>query len=396
MVYAEDHPAHVDVLKAFSKFLYDHCKCDVKFAPWCVSEVNQDKLRWIMRSFENADYVIVVNSLSAYHQFKAGKRLRSPHDSPLADLFYPAINQIHHRVCLNSDYGKLINVCFEYTKSEHFIEEICAGAQYRLLKHLQELLCHIHHINQQTTKMKDVGLAFVEDISVLPEGQKVVDAIKEAVKYEKSNPRWFEMDFYDSGVECAENITAEDRKIIKSEYERNLQSMRDDMPTEDSISKIIENQERGIWNIPVENSVADIEPSMAYTYTGESLDIADDITRSFNVAADDNTRSFMEPSLIDDYPDIRSDCLSDQMQEINKKYFDDSPQQIVYFRNTPQENDGECISLGGVSVWGHVIFTGINVLMCYVIQWWFVNPGSDSPKSRYPGKKCGNRFPRPN
>ena len=174
--------------------------------------------------------------------------------------------------------------------------------------------------------------------------------LKKLCKYEKSNPRWFEMDFYDPGVECAENITAEDRKIIKTEYERNLQSVRDDTPTEDSISKIIENQERGIWNIPVENSVADIEPSMAYTYTGESLDIADDITRSFTVAADDNTRSFMEPSFIDDYQDIRSDCLSDQMQEINKKYFDDSPQQIMYCRNTPQENDSECISLGGVSV----------------------------------------------
>ena len=165
-------------------------------------------MRWIMQSFENADFTVVVNSESAYQQFKSGTRLYSQHDSPLADLFYPAINMIHHNVCLYSNYGKLINICFEYTNTHRFIREICAGAQYNLPKHFKDFLCQVHQIQMQTTAMETVGLAFVEDITVLPEGEDLVRYVKEASRYERENPLWFQKDYRVPAIEHEESLTA--------------------------------------------------------------------------------------------------------------------------------------------------------------------------------------------
>lgn len=203
LVNTEDHPKHLGVLKAFTHFLEKECRCDVTFAP--NSTIN-DKLQWIIHSMDTADFILIVNSPAAYLQYKAWTNNKAEiFYQPLTkagDIFGPALQQITDRIGRNRDVNKFISMQFPYTHDKFVIKELCLGTQYKIPTHLDEFLYHLHGLNRQQCKLEDVNLPLRTGIRLRPTGMILIDAINEAVSYEKSqtiqrNPS---LDNFDSGI----------------------------------------------------------------------------------------------------------------------------------------------------------------------------------------------------
>jgi hypothetical protein len=220
-----------------------------------MADIMQDKFRWVINSMDQADYTVIVNSITAHEQYKQWKSNGKKNSkifqgSPLADLFIPILNQTCIRLNSQSDYRKVIMVRFDYTPKEHTINDLNSGGEYVLMKHLQEFLCHIHQLEQHKTKMEDVGLAFVDDFTQLVEGSKLNEKIQKAREYEARFPRRMNSESStDSGLDSAESLAESDKQTIKKMYEENLQSSS--LPENmDSITDVINYQMLGNEDYP--------------------------------------------------------------------------------------------------------------------------------------------------
>ncbi|XP_061178843.1 uncharacterized protein LOC133187469 [Saccostrea echinata] len=333
LAYAEDHECHKEVVKAFASFMEKHCRCNVIFAPWRMSEIMQDKFRWVINSMDQADYTVVVNSFTAYQQFQHWKSNDIKHSkifqgSPLADLFIPILNQTCIRLNNPSEYRKFIMVRFEYTQKEHTITELNSGGEYVLMKHLQEFLCHIHQLGQHKTKMEDVGLAFVNDFKQLVEGAALDEKIQKAKAHEARFPRRMDSESSnDSGLDSAESLPENDKQTIRKMYEENYQSE----VKGDSITEVI-------------------------GYYGDSE--TDDYPgpRPCPSPEDHSDPTFHPPSVIDPTDDS-SEVLVEKMISINfQNGWFESTQTAKYDNENvdPDENfysdEESCRSIGGKSV----------------------------------------------
>nr|XP_034307292.1 uncharacterized protein LOC117682857 isoform X3 [Crassostrea gigas] len=327
LAYAEDHESHKDVLTSFANFLETHCRCNVIFAPWRLSDIMQDKFRWVINSMDQADYTVIVNSFTAFEQFKQwktnGKKDSKIFEgSPLADLFIPILNQTCIRLNNQSNYRKFIMVRFEYTSKEHTITELNSGGEYVLMKHLREFLCHVHQIDQQRTKMENVGLAFVDDYTQLPDGTQLKDKIQKAKEYEFKFPR--RMDSKMSNDSGMDSLTEEDKATIKENYEQN----------------------RYNWG----------EPTIQMEAVGDSITeiIANDFIREpDNSYEPPITRSDFHPPSDSVSFDETSGALMDKMLSLNFRNlgYEASEDFIEQDRDSESTFDGEsCISIGGRSV----------------------------------------------
>ncbi|XP_065938370.1 interleukin cytokine receptor-related protein 1 isoform X3 [Magallana gigas] len=327
LAYAEDHESHKDVLTSFANFLETHCRCNVIFAPWRLSDIMQDKFRWVINSMEQADYTVIVNSFTAFEQFKQwktnGKKDSKIFEgSPLADLFIPILNQTCIRLNNQSNYRKFIMVRFEYTSKEHSITELNSGGEYVLTKHLREFLCHVHQIDQQRTKMENVGLAFVDDYTQLPDGTQLKDKIQKAKEYEFKFPR--RMDSKMSNDSGMDSLTEEDKATIKENYEQN----------------------RYNWS----------EETIQMEAVGDSITeiIANDFIREPDISYEPPiTKSDFHPPSDSVSFDETSGALMDKMLSLNFRNlgYEASEDFIEQDRDSESTFDGEsCISIGGRSV----------------------------------------------
>ncbi|XP_048739142.2 uncharacterized protein LOC125653614 isoform X2 [Ostrea edulis] len=328
LAYAEDHECHKEVLNAFASFLKRHCRCDVIFAPWRMTDIMQDKFRWVINSMDQADYTVIINSITAYEQYKQWKSNGKKNSkifqgSPLADLFIPILNQTCIRLNNLSDYRKFIMVRFDYTQKEHTINDLNSGGEYVLMKHLQEFLCHIHQLEQHKTKMEDVGLAFVDDFTQLLEGSRLNEKIQKAREYEAKFPRRMNSETStDSGLDSAESLPESDRQTIKKMYEENLPS---NCPGNvDSITDVIHYQMLGIEECPASPHYSHLEDS-----------------------SDPNT--FHPPSII---TDDTSEVLWDKMFSLNlrNRGFESLPTSFDYHEDNNFSDEESCRSIGGKSV----------------------------------------------
>lgn len=327
LAYAEDHESHKDVLTSFANFLETHCRCNVIFAPWRLSDIMQDKFRWVINSMDQADYTVIVNSFTAFEQFKQwktnGKKDSKIFEgSPLADLFIPILNQTCIRLNNQSNYRKFIMVRFEYTSKEHSITELNSGGEYVLMKHLREFLCHVHQIDQQRTKMENVGLAFVDDYTQLPDGTQLKDKIQKAKEYEVKFPR--RMDSKMSNDSGMDSLTEEDKATIKENYEQN----------------------RYNWS----------EETIQMEAVGDSITeiIANDFIREPDISYEPPiTKSDFHPPSDSVSFDETSGALMDKMLSLNFRNlgYEASEDFIEQDRDSESTFDGEsCISIGGRSV----------------------------------------------
>ncbi|XP_064607488.1 uncharacterized protein LOC135471954 [Liolophura sinensis] len=207
LVYTDDHSYHQRAVKLLAKYLKKYCKCDVRYPAWCLQEIQtRGTITWVLQMIQEADYVIVINSEGAFKMNQARKDSSTPckfNDSPIGDIFTPAITNIIANFYKNKDYKKYIMVQFHYTDDKFQISEISPGYGYVLMKHFRELICHIHEINTENHDLTlSVCLPLQPDAHAqTEEGRELLQEINAAQAFTKAFPNWFE-DMYVTDEDC--------------------------------------------------------------------------------------------------------------------------------------------------------------------------------------------------
>ena len=140
--------------------------------------------------------VVIVNSEAGFRQYKASMSEivyeKILHETPLEDMFLPAMQNLHTDYYLKPKSRKLFKVAFPYTASEFVISDFNSGITYQLMTHIEDLFLNIHGLSKHSWRGKTtvVGINH-EDYTQSPEGFALEKAIREATEYFKQNPNWF-------------------------------------------------------------------------------------------------------------------------------------------------------------------------------------------------------------
>ncbi|CAG2239624.1 unnamed protein product [Mytilus edulis] len=346
IVCAEDHQYHVNAVEAFARFLDSHCQCKVVYAPWCLHEYLDGKFRWVINTIEKADFVVIVNSELSYHQFKSWKNKgdklwKSPDGSQTFDLYMSSVSQITKRILNVNNHFKCIIVHFNYTANEFSLDELCTGAEYQIPKHIHELMCQIHQMDNRRAGYDNIGF-FADLIGSTADGQHLSTCINWAANFEKQNPSWFNEYFengeqFDSGISSPSNSLGGETVIKRSSDGSADGHVRD--PHQTSSPKYNLRVCRSRQNSFEDNNFVD--------------NFSEQTQRTSDPSSDDFT--FKPPSDIED-EDILSQQLRQEIYDLNRRALESQYQNdiappyhpSIVFRGMSQEE--EIQSLGGQSV----------------------------------------------
>ena len=186
ILYEEDHLYHRKVVDKFAEYMQHHCYCDVMHVQL------HDATSWVHQDFQNADYVLIVNSKLAYAIYHRliTKNQEEQETMLLGDIKIPEINCILLRCLQESHNGKTVMVYFDYTSEGLVIPDICPGYNYKLMKHFTDLLMHIQKL-KRTDNLTQYDLPLDGKYYLKPIGKDLQRAIEETVSYERENPDWF-------------------------------------------------------------------------------------------------------------------------------------------------------------------------------------------------------------
>ncbi|CAC5409740.1 unnamed protein product [Mytilus coruscus] len=346
IVCAEDHQYHVNAVEAFARFLDSHCQCNVVYAPWCLHEYLDGKFRWVINTIEKADFVIIVNSELSYHQFKSWKNKedkfwKSPDASQTFDLYMSSVSQITKRIINVNNHFKCIIVHFNYTANKFSLDELCIGAEYQIPKHIHELMCQIHQMDNRRAGYDNIGY-FADLIGSTSDGQHLSTCITLAANFEKQNPNWFNEYFenaeqFDSGISSPSTSLGGETGNKRSSNVSSDGYVKDSHQTSPPKYNIRGYNSR--QNSFDDNNIVD-------NFSRQAL-------RTSDPSSDDFT--FKAPSDIED-EDILSQQLRQEIYDLNRRALESQYQNeiappyhpSIVFRGMSQEE--EIQSLGGQSV----------------------------------------------
>lgn len=178
LLFEDDHQYHKKVVDLFATYLTQHCHCKVMHAEWHLDAP------WVHQEMQSADYRIIINSHGSYLTYENSKQKKNP------SKMQASINSIHKSFLCDERYDKTVMVFFGYTDEEFVIPDICPGYKYKMMKNFPEFLMHIHNISR-TDNMRMYDLPLDGNHKQRPIGQKLLEAIEQATRYEKENPSWY-------------------------------------------------------------------------------------------------------------------------------------------------------------------------------------------------------------
>ncbi|XP_021376537.1 uncharacterized protein LOC110465195 isoform X2 [Mizuhopecten yessoensis] len=365
LVNTEDHPKHLGVLKAFSNFLEKECLCNVTFAP--DSKID-DKLQWIIRSMDMADFILVVHSSAAYLQYKSwtknnGELCYQPL-TKAGDIFVPALQQITDRMSRGKGVNKFLSIQFPYTADKFVIKELFRGNQYKIPTHLDEFLCHLHGLSHTQNRLEDLKLPVRVSIRLRHPGMNLIDAINEAAEYESMHS----IEINTSGEKFDSGIGEEETRPIGThngvDFNSNGYSYENTVFSNGNYDYAIQGETNS-------NQLSPESPTtpQAYEYVDMQLNqgpqrqmlpkkrteqeemwsppesLHEDLPAYLEVEGDNYSFQPHPPSQLGE-EDVQSTQLRDEIHDINRRYMTKQFQQLL---DINQEVD-ECESLGGMSV----------------------------------------------
>ena len=225
LIYASDNSLHSKVVHCLAAYLQAHCHCDVRFDQWSERKISEvSALDWILHQLKSVKNVVIVNSEAGFRLYKANMTEvayeKILHETPLEDMFLPAMREIRSDYYLKPKSRKLFKVAFPYTDPEFFISDFHSGITYKLMSHIEDLFLHIHGLSKHCWNGKTtvVGVNH-EDYTQSPEGLALEKAIREATEYFKQNPGWFS-DYYQERPRMDQSnvCSSVDKNWMKEEY----------------------------------------------------------------------------------------------------------------------------------------------------------------------------------
>ncbi|CAG5136257.1 unnamed protein product [Candidula unifasciata] len=193
IIYARDHQPHVQLVEALIAFLNVHCHCRViSLMPFDGDE--SEKYQWFLSRISSADYIIFLNSRAAESLIVAYLNMKLCRTKPASledDLFLLGVRYLMQSEIVREN--KLILVSFNGKCCQKYLQ---VSVVYTLPNDLLGLLQKLHNFSKENTEAYDKLLPlYVENIPSLPEGARLLSAIKAEEDFEESNPGWFPKKF---------------------------------------------------------------------------------------------------------------------------------------------------------------------------------------------------------
>ncbi|XP_046575076.1 uncharacterized protein LOC124283094 isoform X2 [Haliotis rubra] len=220
LMYAEDHKDHINVITNLATHLKKQCCCEVFFLRWFPREIQtMGAYEWILTHIDQADFVLIINSEAAFKLFETrhtNETLRRLDEGPEGDTFSLALTHVLTKSSEPWFFRKTILAYFDYTDEDFILKDVCPGVQYRLPKHFKEFVCHIHEMSGQS------GIDEMVDLEATSSGRQLLEAIRKAKHFQRSDPQWFDKRFFrqeDSGFDsistkCESPVGADDSVSI--------------------------------------------------------------------------------------------------------------------------------------------------------------------------------------
>lgn len=356
IVSAEDHVDHINAVGAFARFLYSQCNCNVIYAPWCLHEYLDNKFKWVIGTIERADFVIIVNSELSFYQYQSWKNKehfawKPPEPSQTYDLFTASINQITRLIISADNHFKCIIVHFNYTKGKFSLEELCAGSEYLIPKHVHELMCQIHKMDGRTASYNNGGY-YADLLDSTQDGKYLLQCIDKAAVFELQHPNWLSDYYrysngsqYDSGISSPSVSLEETRHSpCKIKLDNKNKHINPGISTQNNLNRnVVPRQESYEDNSHVRQMLPAYPDEIQISQPSCMLRTSD----PYSYNSEDPRDYFEAPSVIDD-EDIESRQLQQEIIDFNNRTI------ASQFYNTHgidlSEIDGEVRSLGGQSV----------------------------------------------
>ncbi|BFZ08874.1 hypothetical protein BsWGS_11913 [Bradybaena similaris] len=192
IIYARDHQPHVRLVEALIAFLDAHCRCRVISLMQCDCD-ESEAYQWFLARISTADYIIFINSQAAENLIVAylSNRICRTKGSTLEDDFF----QLGVKFLMNSEEVRENNLILVSFKGKSCQKYFQVSTVYTLPKDLLAFLQKLHNLKGNTKAYDDWLPLHVENIPNLPEGARLLSAIKVVEDFEDSNPGWLEKSF---------------------------------------------------------------------------------------------------------------------------------------------------------------------------------------------------------
>ncbi len=185
----------------------NNCCCEVVLDQWCMDDISQNKMDWIIRTLQEADKVLIINSYGAFARYQAKLASQKPDNlfkghhlervGPVIfdDIFITQLDIVTEQFRRHPDaYAKFMMAYFAYTSTKHVLTHISPFVRFELPRNLEGMAGYLHNIRppqsgESTHPLR--GINCDEYIGSV-EGRKLYEAMMAFTRFQKENPTWFE------------------------------------------------------------------------------------------------------------------------------------------------------------------------------------------------------------
>ena len=193
LIYINDHPKHLNVVKSFIDFL----QIDLGFLVTCelfeTKEIAKDPVHWMEKQFHDSDKIVVIWSPKATERWnKYGQD-----ENYQQDRFTPVLKQIRNALYYDQNRVKYYFGFFDYFSKEDIPPEFRNEKSFQLMREFEELYYRLNSIEQYreegVIKQEKAMLDHYIDLAINKVGHKLHKSIQEMMIFVEDNPNWYSL-----------------------------------------------------------------------------------------------------------------------------------------------------------------------------------------------------------
>ena len=214
LVFVNDHPKHLNLVKNFIYFLQGDLGFDVICELSQTQECSKDPVDWMDQRFNDSDKILVVWSPGAVERWKKYNQGEKFYQ----DLFSPVLKQIRNALFHDQNRAKYYFCYFDYFSKDDIPREFSNETSFLLMNRFEDLYYRLNNIEPYMVggeiKAKRVMLDHYWDPNLNQYGNKLKNSIEEMNFFAKHNPNWYSQSLVPSSSLLSLNLYDEIKERV--------------------------------------------------------------------------------------------------------------------------------------------------------------------------------------
>ena len=214
LVFVNDHPKHLNLVKNFIYFLQGDLGFDVICELSQTQECSKDPVDWMDQRFNDSDKILVVWSPGAVERWKKYNQGEKFYQ----DLFSPVLKQIRNALFHDQNRAKYYFCYFDYFSKDDIPREFSNETSFLLMNRFEDLYYRLNNIEPYMVggeiKAKRVMLDHYWDPNLNQYGNKLKNSIEEMNFFAKHNPNWYSQSLVTSSSLLSLNLYDEIKERV--------------------------------------------------------------------------------------------------------------------------------------------------------------------------------------